>query len=120
MALVADEHDVPPRLDLALGLAVDLADQGAGCIEPVEPAAGRSFGHRFGHAVGAEHHRRAIGHLVEFFDKDCALGLEAIDHEAVVDDLVADIDRRAVALQRQLDDLDRAVHPGAKTARRGE
>ena len=120
MALVADEHDVAPGFDLALGLAVNLGNQRAGRIEPVEPAAGRGFGHRFGHAVGAEHHRHAIGHFVQFLDEHRPLGLQAIDHEAIVDDLVADIDRRAIALQRQLDDLDRAVHAGAEPARRGQ
>jgi hypothetical protein len=37
-----------------------------------------------------------------------------------VDDLVPDIDRRAIALERQLDDLDRAVDAGAEAARGGD
>src|SRR5690606_2374699 len=39
---------------------------------------------------------------------------------AVVDDLVAHVDRRPVLLQRPLDDLDGAVHTGAESARSGE
>jgi hypothetical protein len=35
-----------------------------------------------------------------------------------MDDLVSHIDRRAEPLERQLDDLDRAVDPRAKAARR--
>jgi hypothetical protein len=70
--------------------------------------------------VGAEHDRHAVGHFVEFLDENRALGLQAIDHIAVVDDLVAHIDRRAVAFERALDDLDRAVDPGAEAARRGD
>ena len=39
---------------------------------------------------------------------------------AVVDDFVADKDRRAIALERQFDDGDGAIDPGAKAARRGD
>ena len=45
---------------------------------------------------------------------------QPVDDEAVVDDLVAHIDRRAEPLERQLDDLDRAIDAGAKAARRGD
>ena len=38
---VSDEDDVPPLLDQPLSLAVDLADQWAGGIEKIQPAAGR-------------------------------------------------------------------------------
>src|SRR5690606_7009000 len=42
------------------------------------------------------------------------------DHVAVVDDLMPHIDRRAVAFDRALDDLDRPVDAGTKPARRGD
>jgi hypothetical protein len=58
-----------------------------------------------------------LGDLVEFLDKDRALGLEALDDVAIVHDLVADIDRRAIGLQRQHDDLDGTVDAGAEAAR---
>ena len=51
MAAVADEQDVAPGLDLPLGLAVHLADQRAGRIEPLEPARAGGFGHHLGHAM---------------------------------------------------------------------
>ena len=70
--------------------------------------------------VRAEDHRDAIGNVVDLLDKDRALGLERIDHEAVVDDLVPDIDRYAIALDRPLDDLDGPVHPGAEPAGSGD
>jgi hypothetical protein len=63
-------------------------------------------------------HRHAVRHLVQLLHEDRALGLQAVDDELVVDDLVADVDRRAVALERQLDDVDRAVDARAKAARR--
>jgi hypothetical protein len=47
--------------------------------------------------------------------KHRALGLQAFDDVFVVDDLVPDIDRRAIAFERLLDDLDRPVDPGAES-----
>ena len=48
--------------------------------------------------MGREDHRRAgVGNFVEFLDEDRAFGLEALDHVAVVHDLVAHIDGRAVS-----------------------
>ena len=48
------------------------------------------------------------------------LAFSEFDHIFVMDDLVADIDRRAVDLQRHLDDIDSAHHAGAKAARRAK
>ena len=53
-------------------------------------------------------------------DEDCPEPLETLDHVVVVHDLVADVDRRAVLLEQDLHDLDRAVHSGAEGARGGE
>src|SRR5262245_57055633 len=61
-----------------------------------------------------------IRDFVQFFDEDGALGFEALHHIAVMDDFMAHIDGRAVFGERKLDDLDRAVHAGAKTAGRGQ
>jgi hypothetical protein len=96
---------------------VHLGDQRAGRVE-VEQIARLGLGrHRLRHAVGGEDtgclSRRD---LVELLDEDGALA-QALHDEAVVDDLVADIDRRAVLLERQLDDLDRPVDAGAEAAR---
>ena len=54
--------------------------------------------------------------LVELFDEPRTFGAQALDHVPVVDDLVADVDRRAVLLERPLDDLDGPDDPGAKAA----
>ena len=55
--------------------------------------------------------------LVELLDEDRALGLKPLHDIAIVDDLVAHIDRRAIGFQRPHDDLDGAVDAGAKSAR---
>ena len=63
---------------------------------------------------------RARGGFGQFLDEDDALGLQRVDDELVVHDLVAHVDRRAVELQRPFDDVDRAHHAGAEAARRAE
>ncbi len=120
VAGVADEDDVAAFGDQPLGLAMDLGDERAGRIDITEAAVQSGGGHGLGHAVGREHHRPVVGNLVELVDEHRAELAQAIDDKAVVDDLVADVDRRSELLERQLDDLDRAVDAGAESARRGD
>ena len=70
--------------------------------------------------MGREHHRAVVRNLVELIDEHRAELAQAVDDEAVVDDLVADIDGRAEPLERDLDDLDRPIDSGTETARRGD
>ena len=67
--------------------------------------------------MGAEYGHRMRRHFRQILDKDGALVLQAFDHVFIVNDLMAHIDRRAVLLERALDDLDRAHDAGAKSAR---
>jgi hypothetical protein len=60
------------------------------------------------------------GTSAEVLDEDRTLLLEILDDVGVVDDLVADVDRRAELVQRALDDLDRALDAGTEAARLGE
>ena len=120
MAGMADEQDVAAVVDQPLGLAVDLRHQRAGRIDDSRgPRSLGRGGHRLGHAMGREHDRPVVRNLVELVDEDRAQIAQPVDDEAVVDDLMPDIDGRAEALERQLDDLDRAVDAGAETARGG-
>ena len=120
VSLVAD-HDELVALARELGdLDVHLVDERAGRVEDREAARGRLLAHRLRHAVGAEDERRAGRHVGEVLDEDRALLLEVVDDVGVVDDLVADVDRRAELVQRALDDLDRAIDAGAEAARLGE
>ena len=118
MAGMADQHDLAAALVMDFGLAVDLGHQRAGGVEREEIAALGFRGDRFRHAMGGEDHRRlGVRDFVELLDEHRALGLQALDHVAVVHDLVADVDRRAVALERLLDRIDRPHHAGAEAAR---
>ena len=70
--------------------------------------------------VRGEHHDGALGHLVGLLDEHrTGLG-QRVDDVHVVHDLVPDVDRRAVLLQRAFDGLDGAVHARAVPARLGE
>ena len=89
VALVADEHDV-----VALGgeLARLLVDLGHAAGRWRRSPSGRGSWPRRapqGDAVGGEHHRGPLGHLVELVDEHRAPGLEVPDHVRVVDDLRA-------------------------------
>ena len=64
-----------------------------------------------------EDDRRAFRHLIQLFDEYRAHALEALDHEAIVDDFMTHIDRRAVLLQCNFDDLDRAIDAGTEASR---
>ena len=120
MAGVADQDHGAALAHIALGLGVDLGDQGAGGVQHRQPPRRRRPHHRLGHPVGAEHRVGAVGNLADLLDEDRALGLEVLDHMAVVDDLVAHIDRRLVLIQRPLHDLDRPHDAGAEAARLGQ
>ena len=119
MAGVADEQDVAAGLNHSLRLPVHLADQRAGCVDIVEPARLGSGRHQLGYAVGRKHHRPPIGHFVQFLDEYRAEAAQPVDDKPVVDDFMADVDRRSMPVDRQLNDLDRPVDAGAETARRG-
>jgi len=118
VAGVADENHVTPAPEMDLRLAVDLGHQRAGGVDGEEAARARLLVDGLGDAVGREnHHAGALRRLSELLDEDDALGLQRVDDVLVVDDLVPDVDRRPVDLQRPLDDVDRARHPSAKAAR---
>ena len=80
------------------------------------PRAERVVLDRAGDAVRAEDGHRVGGHLGQILDETRALGLQAFDHVLVVHDLVPHVDRRAIFLQRALDDLDGAHDAGAESA----
>ena len=115
---MADQDQRAALRDIALALVVHLGDQRAGGVEHRQARASpASSSTLLRHAMRAED-RDGVGRdLGEVLDEVRALGLQAFDHVLVVHDLVAHIDRRAVFLERALDDLDRAHHAGAEAAR---
>lgn len=61
-----------------------------------------------------------VRHFVQFFDEHGALGAQPVDHKAVVDHLVPDVDRRAEQFQRPFDDADGAIDASTEAAGIGE
>ena len=102
-------------------LAVDLGDQRAGRIDIGEAAVlALRPGTDLGTPCAENTTGRSSGTSSSSSTNTAPELAQPVDDEAVVDDLVADIDRRAEPLERELDDLDRAVDAGAKAARRGD
>ena len=117
VAGVADHDHLEAVLVVARGLDMDLRDQRTGGVDEEHPPRLGFGGDGFRDAVGGEDHRtvgRAVGQLL---DEHRAARAQTVDDEAVVDDLVAHVDRRAPFVQRHLDDLDGAVDAGAEAAR---
>ena len=113
VALVADEQDVVVVGGEPDGLVVHLGHQRAGGVDGAQLAGPGLLVHDRGDAVRGEDDGGALGHLVVLLDEDRATVLQGLDHVLVVHDLLADVDRRAVGLQRLLDRDDRAVDAGA-------
>ena len=70
--------------------------------------------------MGGEEDGAVVRALVELIDEDRPQRPQAGDHGFVMDDLVPDIDRCAVTLDRLLDHLDGPVHARAKSTGGGK
>ena len=113
---VTDEDALPALVLVMTDLHVDLGDQRADGVEDLEAPPCAFLAHRLGDPVGAEDHGAVVGNIVKLVNEHGTLGAQAIDDILVVDDLVADIDRRPIEIECALDDPDGAIDSGAKTA----
>ncbi len=117
---VADEDDRVPLARVADRLEVHLGDERTGGVDHAQSPALGLVAHGGGDAVGAEDDRRPVRHLVELVDEVGALGAKRLHHVPVVHDLLAHVDGIRTHLQRQLDDVDGAIHTRAEAAGSGE
>src|SRR5690242_21888893 len=85
-------------------------------VDRVEPPGRRGIADGRRDAVRREDERRVARHLVHRLDEDRPAPLEIVDDVLVVDDLLANVDRRAVEAQRPLDRVDSPLDPGAEAA----
>ena len=117
MAVMADEHQHATPGDVSPPLVVHLGDQRARGVD------GRQRPHLgflldlSRDAVGAEDGHGARRHVLQRLDEAGAFRLERFDDMAIVNDLVAHVDRGAMLGQRPLDNIDRPNDAGAKPAR---
>src|SRR5579875_83393 len=120
VSFVTDEQDRVIFLGEADSFEMDLGDERASGIDSSEAALGGGGADGRGDAVSAIQHRRALGHFFDvIYEEDTAFA-KALDHRAIVDDLMVDIQRGAVDLQGALQALDGHVHPSTEAARIGE
>ncbi|MET3556564.1 hypothetical protein ABIC50_006512 [Burkholderia sp. 567] len=68
----------------------------------------------------AEDRHGAVRHLVELLNESCPFITQIFDDMPVMHDLMTHIDRRAVLLQRAIDDLDCADNPRTEAAGLGK
>ena len=115
-----DQEDFAAALEMNRSLAVHLGDQRAGRVQREEIAGAGVGRNRFGNPMGREHDRGVgiVGNFGEFLDEDRALGLQTVDHVAVMHDLVADIDGGAIDGERPFDGIDGPHDPGAEATGR--
>ena len=120
MVFVPDQHDGVVLAGVADRLEVHLGHQRARGVDHAQPAALGFITHRGRDAVRAENDRRIVRHFVELVDEDRALRPERLDDVGIVHDLLAHVDRRPADVQRELHDVDRALHARAEPARARE
>ena len=70
--------------------------------------------------MGGDHEHALLGDLVDLVDEDRSQPFEALHDVAVVDDLLAHVDGRPVALEGALHDVDGALDAGAERAGPGQ
>ena len=106
---------------MALRLQMHFEDEGTRRIESKQIEV---FG-RLDHAAGDSVCRKDHGlgrwrNFVQLFHKNGAFCLKGLDDVTIMDDLVTHVDWSAILGERQFDDLDRPIDPGAETARGGQ
>ena len=65
-------------------------------------------------AMGAENNNAAFGGFLQTINKNNALLLEILNHGAIMNDFLADIDGMGKFLERDIDDIDRAHYTGTE------
>ena len=120
VAGVADVEDGVALAGPDPGLVVDLGHERAhGVDHETAPVAGGGH-HVGGRAVGREHHRGAVGKVVDAVDEDDPEVPEPLHHEPVVDDLVVAVDGRLEDPDHPGQGLDGHLHAGAEPAGAGQ
>src|SRR5215813_3261492 len=96
------------------GLDVNFCDQRASRVDNAQFPLLAGLADLGRNPVSAVDYALPCRNFVNAVDKDGALLLEFLDHEAVVDDFLADVDRRPEGLKRDADDIDSANYPGTE------
>ena len=117
MVAMADKNQRITFLRKLHRFHVDLGHQGTGSVDHSQVAMAAGFAHFGRYAMCAVDHTLARRNFLNAVHEDRALFLQLLDYEAVMDDFLADINRRAECLQRDANDVDRPHHPRAEASR---
>jgi hypothetical protein len=117
---MANQDDVTAKALVAHGLFMHFGNQRTGGIQIEEIARGGICRHGFRHTMSGKHNGLfavLLRNFVQFLDKNRALGFQPFNDETIMHDFVANIDGRAIAFERQNNNLDCPVNASAKAAR---
>ena len=112
-----DQDDLSALIGISLPFDVHFRNERAGRVDDRKPTVLCPGLDRARDPVGAEDGHGSRRDLVDLVDKMGSLGAQPLDDVPVVNDFVTDVDRRAVLLQRALDDFDCSFDPCAKSSR---
>ena len=101
---MADQEDIAARATMAQHLDVHLGHQRTGCVEYFQAAFGSLAAHGLRNAMRAENDRATRRNFVEFLDENRAALAQVLDHETIVHDFMAHVDRGAQGFDRALHD----------------
>src|SRR5271169_5318027 len=96
---------------------MNLGHERAGSVDDAERPLLGFLPDRGWHSVGAENQHRTGGNFRDGFHKDGSAASELLDNIGIVHDLVVHVDRRAVGLQSQFDNVHRTNHTSAESPR---
>ena len=115
------DHDDAVALLVHLGdFHMNFSHQGARRIVNRQVASPGFFFDGFRNAVRREHEDRTVGHFVDFVHKNRTLFSQGIDDMFVVNDFMADVNRRAVHCKCSFNDRNRTVNTGAEASWLGQ
>src|ERR1700686_518641 len=117
LVAMPDKHQRIALLGKLYGFHMYLGDQRAGRIDHAQSSLLAGFADLRGNSVPAINYPLPIGDLFHAVHEYRALALKFFDYKAVVDDLLAHVDRRPERLKGDPDNINGTDDPGAKTSR---
>lgn len=117
MLAVANQHDGKTFAGVTDDLQMNLRNQGTSRINNAQSAMPRLLTNLRRYAVGTEDHHTLRGDIGQAIDENRPLSGEPVNNLTVVNDLLADKDRRPQFLQGQSYNVDGAHNSRTKTSR---
>jgi hypothetical protein len=105
---MADQGDLETPLRVPACLCMNLRNERTDGVHDLELAFLTLPVDVWSYSVRGENDQGAFGHVLLAVDENRPARFQVADDMHIVDDLVSDVDRRAVCLEQLLDDVDRA------------